>query len=229
MKKLLILMAIIFASQITYAQWSAGLNLGAGFPTGDGSEYAKTGFQWDLHGQYLVNDKIGFTASLGSTHFGDGEMGYNYDFGNALAGGRFVGTANFTYQVAITTFTLGANYYFAAPSTGIGYYAGLGIGINNATLKSSAVDEGRWYQNPITYTEYKNNVTFEDSKGSGVGIIPRIGLTYGFSENWMVKAELGYDITGVKMSNEALDDLGLTVKETNFNYVPLLFGIDYRF
>ncbi len=229
MRKASLVIALFFATFHTYGQWSAGINIGTGFPTGDASEFTSSGFQWDINGQYMITPKIGITANLGQNHFGDGETAYDYDYGNALAGGRYIGSANFTYSVAITTFSLGANYYFAWPQNGLGYYAGLAIAFNNATLKSKAIDEGRWYQDPINFTPYRNELTFEDSKGSGVGIIPRIGVTYGFASKWMARAELGYHLTGITMTNENLDDIGLTVNEVNLNYVPLLIGISYNF
>lgn len=229
MKKTIFLTIFTIFAIATNAQWSAGINIGAGIPVGDATEYTSTGLQWDLNGQYLITPKIGITANLGQSHFGDGETSYDYDYGNALAGGRYIGSANFTYQVSITTISLGANYYFAAPKNGLGYYAGLALAFNNASLKSKAIDEGRWYQDPINYTSYRNELTFEDSKGSGVGLIPRIGITYGFSGNWSARAEIGYHISGVKMSNEALDNIGLTVEEVNLNYVPFLIGVSYTF
>ncbi len=97
----------------TYAQFSAGLDLG--LPMGNFSDIASTGFGGSVRYDGVISDKLGWTAAAGYLSF----SGKNYTIGNVSI--PFGTTSNIPVSG-------GVKYYFSEANNG--FYGGVDLSIN---------------------------------------------------------------------------------------------------
>jgi hypothetical protein len=102
-----------FISHASYAQLSAGLDLG--LPTGDFSNIASTGFGGSVRYDGALGGKLGWSASVGYMSF----SGKTYNINNVAI--PFGNTSNVPLNGGI-------KYYFS--EAGHGFYGGLDLSVN---------------------------------------------------------------------------------------------------
>ena len=97
-----------------------------------------------------------------------------------------------------------ANYYFM-PGEDFNFYAGLSAGLNMNTVSVEVETMGLSVS--------------ADVKGNGLGICPRIGFNYMFSDNLGLDFSSGYMLNS--FTPEDADESG------NFSYLPINIGVVY--
>ena len=97
-----------------------------------------------------------------------------------------------------------ANYYFM-PGEDFNFYAGLSAGLNMNTLSVEAETMGLSIS--------------ADINGNGLGLCPRIGFNYMFSDNLGLDFNAGYMLNS--FTPEDAEESG------NFSYLPINIGVVY--
>jgi hypothetical protein len=124
--RLVLVMAVsAFASHQSFAQFSAGLDLG--FPMGNFSDIATTAFGGSVRYDATISDKLSWTASAGFLSF----SGKTYNIGNVSI--PFGNTSNIPLSGGI-------KYFFSEANSG--FYGGLDLSLNFLSTYVYSINSG---------------------------------------------------------------------------------------
>lgn len=198
MKKIILLTAVaLFAGGMADAQIRIGAGVNTGLPMGTDATDAELGFGLGagVTAEFMLNDNIGVGLNLSYVSFSN----------EIETTDPFSGVSSSTKStLSAMPINIMANYYFM-PGEDFNFYAGLSAGLNMNTVSVEVETMGLSVS--------------ADVKGNGLGICPRIGFNYMFSDNLGLDFSSGYMLNS--FTPEDADESG------NFSYLPINIGVVY--
>lgn len=198
MKKTILLTAVaLFVGGMANAQIRIGAGINTGLPMGADATDAELGFGIGagITAEYMLNDNIGVGLNLSNVSFSN-----EVETTDPLTGI----SSSTKSTLSAMPINLMANYYFM-PGEDFNFYAGLSAGLNMNTLSVEAETMGL--------------STSADINGNGLGLCPRIGFNYMFSDNLGLDFNAGFMLNSFTPENAE--------ESVNFSYLPINIGVVY--